>query len=223
MFCTNCGIKFEGNFCPACGTPAGGATVAPSIQEPDLSPEEKEEQLASDWPQGLTEEGMYALYEAYRKDWEGFACDLSINLGISKEHSIAIVKKYMAQTPLPSGWGRLHKDKFPTNFPRHRMVFAEERAHFRGEKSQKEIAREQREAQRARIEENKRNGIPMCPKCNSTALQADSGKKFSLSKAVLGDTLLGAGGIAMGINGGNKKKIDVVCLNCGHRWTLKSK
>lgn len=28
MFCTNCGAEFEGNFCPACGTPAVGSPLA---------------------------------------------------------------------------------------------------------------------------------------------------------------------------------------------------
>lgn len=223
MFCTNCGTKFEGNFCPICGTPAAGVAAPLFSQTPELSPEEQEEAMASDWPQGLTEEGMQELYKSYRKDESSFACDLALNFNLSPKHATAIARKYMSTHPLPSSMAWLTAKNYPTALSKHRMPSEADFAHFRGEKSRKDIAREQWEAERARIEENRRNGIPMCPKCHSTALQAESGKKFSLSKAVLGDTLLGAGGIAMGIGGANKKKIDVICLNCGYRWVLKIK
>ena len=71
---------------------------------------------------------------------------------------------------------------------------------------------------KARIDENKNNGVACCPKCGSTSIQPDNGK-FHLGRAIVGDTLLGSGGAVMGLTHG--KKVPMICLNCGHRWKLK--
>ena len=123
MFCTNCGTKFEGNFCPACGTPAAGVTptpaaasvapAAPLVQMRKLSPQE-EAALADDWPEGLTEEAMQRLYKLYRKSESSFACYVAVNFRLSPEHATAIVKKYMATHPLPSAFAWLFEKGRPT-------------------------------------------------------------------------------------------------------------
>ena len=236
MFCTNCGTKFEGNFCPACGTPAAGVTptpaaasvasAAPLVQMRKLSPQE-EAALADDWPDGLTEEGMQKLYKQYRKSESSFACYLATNFRLAPEHATAIARKYMATHPMPSAFAWLVVKDHPTTLSRPYFPTEADRAHFRGERTQQEIAQErqaaEQAAERARIEENKRNGIPMCPSCKSTAIQAKDGRTFSLSQAMIGQALFGESGAAMGVNAGNRKKIEMVCLNCGRHWTMKLK
>jgi hypothetical protein len=73
-------------------------------------------------------------------------------------------------------------------------------------------------SKRQRIKENKRNGIACCPKCGSTSLA--SGKQgFGIGKAVLGANLISN---PIGLVAGNihSKRVDVTCLNCGHRWKV---
>ncbi len=67
-----------------------------------------------------------------------------------------------------------------------------------------------------RIKENKAAGVACCPKCGSTSLSANK-KGFGVGKAVAGMFLTGglAGAVAGGI-GANK--IEVTCLNCGHKF-----
>lgn len=76
-----------------------------------------------------------------------------------------------------------------------------------------------KKAAKAQIVENKMNHVPMCPKCHSTSIQADNGK-FHLGRAIVGDALL-RGGAVMGLTHG--KNVPMVCLHCGHKWTLKTK
>lgn len=66
-----------------------------------------------------------------------------------------------------------------------------------------------------KVEENKANGIVSCPKCASTSITAQK-KGFGASKAVLGAAALGGIGVAAGGIGSNK--IEITCLNCGHKW-----
>ena len=75
-----------------------------------------------------------------------------------------------------------------------------------------------KEAAKTQIQENKLNGVPMCPRCNSTSIQQNN--KFHLGRAALGDLLV-PGGAVMGLTHG--KKIPMVCLNCGYKWSLKTK
>lgn len=67
-----------------------------------------------------------------------------------------------------------------------------------------------------RIKENKAAGVACCPKCGSTSLSANK-KGFSAGKAAAGMFLTGglAGAVAGGI-GANK--VEVTCLNCGHKF-----
>lgn len=67
-----------------------------------------------------------------------------------------------------------------------------------------------------RIKDNKAAGVACCPKCGSTSLSANK-KGFSAGKAAAGIFLTGglAGAVAGGI-GANK--VEVTCLNCGHKF-----
>lgn len=67
-----------------------------------------------------------------------------------------------------------------------------------------------------RIKDNKAAGLACCPKCGSTSLSANK-KGFSAGKAAAGIFLTGglAGAVAGGI-GANK--VEVTCLNCGHKF-----
>ncbi len=230
MFCTNCGTKFEGNFCPTCGTPAAGAaptTAAASVAQARNSSPQEEEQLTDDWPAGLTEEGMQELYKFYRKSENAFACYLAANFSLAPEHATAIARKYIATHPLPSALAWLKVKDTPTALSRPYFPTEVDNAHFRGERSRQEIAQERQAAEQAaehaRIEENKRSGIPMCPRCKSTAIQTRDGRTFSLSEAMIGQALFGESGAVMGVGAGNRNKIEMVCLNCGRHWTLKLK
>lgn len=68
-----------------------------------------------------------------------------------------------------------------------------------------------------RIKENKAAGVACCPKCGSTSL-ASSKKGFSAGKAAAGVLL--AGGLAGAVAGGlGANKVEVTCLNCGHKFS----
>lgn len=80
---------------------------------------------------------------------------------------------------------------------------------------------ETREAQIARnIEENNKRDEyekdhPSCPVCGSTALSANK-KGFGLGKAAVGGLALGGIGLLGGFIG--SRKVEITCLNCGHRF-----
>lgn len=88
-----------------------------------------------------------------------------------------------------------------------------------------ETAKEKREEKKAekqelkeRIKQMDKEGIVYCPKCYSTQVTANK-KGFSLGKAAAG-TLI-AGGPLLGAIG--RKKIEVTCLKCGHKWKAGKK
>lgn len=68
-----------------------------------------------------------------------------------------------------------------------------------------------------RIKENQSNGVACCPKCGSTSLSANK-KGFGIGKAVVGVKMIGSLGLVAGNKGA--KKVQVTCLNCGHRWVI---
>ncbi|BDS17299.1 hypothetical protein JUM001_15330 [Clostridium perfringens] len=83
----------------------------------------------------------------------------------------------------------------------------------------KELSKRQDEKkyQKERIAQLKRDKIPYCPKCKSTALTYTN-KKLSVGRALTGGLLFGEGGAVLG--GLSSKKGYVKCLNCGHKWKL---
>ena len=74
---------------------------------------------------------------------------------------------------------------------------------------------DKKEEIKKKVEENKTNGIVSCPKCASTSITAQK-KGFGTGKAVLGATTIGALGVVAGGIGSNK--VEITCLNCGHKW-----
>lgn len=63
----------------------------------------------------------------------------------------------------------------------------------------------------------KAQGIPYCPKCYSTSLTT-ADKKLSIGRAAVGGALLGGTGAILG--GLTSKKVELLCMNCGHRFKL---
>lgn len=59
-----------------------------------------------------------------------------------------------------------------------------------------------------------------CPRCGSTQIEGSS-KGFGIGKAVIGGVLLGPVGLLGGLIG--RKKVMVVCLQCGNRWEPRYK
>lgn len=66
-----------------------------------------------------------------------------------------------------------------------------------------------------RIKENRAAGVACCPKCGSTSLSANK-KGFSLGNAAAGAFVAGPVGLVGGTLGANK--LEVTCLNCGHKF-----
>lgn len=55
-----------------------------------------------------------------------------------------------------------------------------------------------------------------CPKCNTTQVTS-SRKGFGVKRALAGAVLVGPLGLLAGATG--RKKIELSCLKCGHRWS----
>lgn len=83
----------------------------------------------------------------------------------------------------------------------------------------KELSKRQAEKQyeKERLEQLKRDKIPYCPKCKSTALTYQN-KKLSIGRALTGAFIGGDNGAILG--GLSSKKGYIKCLNCGHKWKL---
>lgn len=66
-----------------------------------------------------------------------------------------------------------------------------------------------------RIKDAKAAGVACCPKCGSTSLSGNK-KGFGVGKAAVGMVAVGpAGALAGGIG---SRKVEVTCLNCGHKF-----
>lgn len=62
-----------------------------------------------------------------------------------------------------------------------------------------------------------------CPKCGSTnanALGTSNKKGYNVGKAATGAVLTGGLSLLVGF-GKNKKKYEVFCADCGHRYRVK--
>lgn len=79
---------------------------------------------------------------------------------------------------------------------------------------------EQKQKDKERLADLKKQGIPYCPKCNSTSLTTTN-KKLSIGRAVVGGSLFGGAGAVLG--GLTSKKIELVCMNCGHKFKPSKK
>lgn len=75
--------------------------------------------------------------------------------------------------------------------------------------------RSKRVQAKERIAQNRASGTACCPKCGSTSLSANK-RGFSLGKAAAGALVVGPVGLVGGTLGSNK--LEVTCLNCGHKF-----
>lgn len=57
---------------------------------------------------------------------------------------------------------------------------------------------------------------PHCPKCGSTSITAAK-KGFGVGKALAGAVVTGGVGLLAGFIGSGK--VELICMNCGHKWT----
>lgn len=74
-----------------------------------------------------------------------------------------------------------------------------------------------KQAEKARVEQLKKDKIPFCPKCHSTSITYQD-KKLSIGRAIAGGAVAGGAGAVLG--GLTSKKGKLKCLNCGHEWKL---
>lgn len=75
----------------------------------------------------------------------------------------------------------------------------------------------EKQAEKARVEQMKKDKIPFCPKCHSTSLTYQD-KKLSIGRAIVGGAIAGGAGAILG--GTTSKKGNLKCLNCGHTWKI---
>lgn len=85
----------------------------------------------------------------------------------------------------------------------------------RESKEQIENRVKDKQEEKERLTKLEKQGIPYCPKCHSTSIST-ANKKLSLGRAAVGGALLGGTGAVLG--GLTSKKIDLVCMNCGHKF-----
>lgn len=75
----------------------------------------------------------------------------------------------------------------------------------------------EKQAEKARVEQLKKDKIPYCPKCHSTSITYQN-KRLSVGRAVVGGAI--AGGVGAVLGGTTSKKGKLKCLNCGHEWKI---
>ena len=74
-----------------------------------------------------------------------------------------------------------------------------------------------KQAEKAKVEQMKKDKIPFCPKCHSTSITYKD-KKLSVGRAVVGGAIAGGAGAILG--GLTSKGGKLKCLNCGHEWKI---
>lgn len=200
MFCTKCGQKFEGRFCPNCGTPAE------QTAQQDLS--------------------IPTLKKPHYVDFGGESIDVNkvirmYGFGIRKIGAYTYISEKTG-VPVPS------VKQILDPIIQHHQSAGETVGLLDGAKAQMSLeipeSREKPLTKHQRINENKKNGVACCPKCGSASLSANK-KGFSFVKGAIGGGLgavVAPVGIVMGLGAGNigSKKLYVTCLSCGHRWKL---
>lgn len=82
-------------------------------------------------------------------------------------------------------------------------------------KKQVVIKAEQNKEEKERLLKLQKEGVPYCPKCKSISLTTTN-KKLSVGRAVVGGALLGGTGAVLG--GLTSKKVELLCMNCGHKF-----
>lgn len=88
------------------------------------------------------------------------------------------------------------------------------------QQSQKNAKENLKQKEKQKEKELKESGKLYCPKCLSTQIQAGE-KGFRTGKAIAGRLIAGPIGLLAGNFG--SKKVELICLECGHRWEPKKK
>lgn len=88
-------------------------------------------------------------------------------------------------------------------------------------KEQASVKLEEKTKVKDKLKEYDKEGIPYCPKCNSTSIQyVERRKKLSVGRALVGGALLGGTGAVLGGLTSKKIKGNLKCLKCGHEWKI---
>lgn len=75
--------------------------------------------------------------------------------------------------------------------------------------------------EKERIKQMDAEGVPYCPKCQSTSVQfLDRHKKLSIGRAIVGSAF-GPAGTVIGAVTSKKHNGVMKCLKCGNEWKLK--
>ena len=212
MFCTNCGTKFEGNFCPKCGT------AAASVDEAAPAPETSAPPVPS----------VNETHEYYDK--EGDLIDLSTIYGVYKDRSgmlgffrkctdydsetIGKALDYIIDNVEPKEYdffGTLRM-KRQIEAPIETIVKREIEADPQMQVQKAQLA-ELRTANR--LQRQQMNAQAKCPRCGCTSLSGNK-KGFGIGKAVLGAAVVGPIGLVAGNLGA--KKVRVTCMRCGKQF-----
>ena len=223
MICPNCNMEFEGTVCPLCGQAVPEADKA-SVPSPPQGPKRAGRSVLGKVLNFLLI-SLIVIWTLFVSLMAAYASrenpDFSHVLWIIAWLPAAFYMAFRFLLPAISRQQLKMRGIDPSTVKE--PVKEMDRFHREQRKQQEAEAWRQEQARRQRLADNRANGIPMCPRCKSTAIQARDGRTFSLSQAMIGQALFGESGAAMGVNAGNRKKIEMVCLNCGRHWTMKLK
>ena len=201
MFCTNCGTKFEGNFCPKCGHPANEeqAVSAPAQSHDYYDKEGDLIDLATIYGVYKDRSGMAGFFRKctdYDSETIGKALDYIESNITPKEYSMIDTMKMKRQIEAPIEKLDKRRTQNDPTFKVHLAQLAE--------------------LQKAnKMQKKEMDAQARCPRCGSTSLSANK-KGFGIGKAVLGASVAGPFGLVAGNLGA--KKIRVTCLNCGKQF-----
>lgn len=217
MFCTNCGAKFEGRFCPNCGTP---------VAEPNETQEVDESSTALE---GETEELM--VYDGTQELFDAAGIQINLQQIYTVYKNEAGVRKYL--------------DKYTEYEPEEiNSIVSYMLSHLTPDEInmikrgalQLKIESKVDSFRKAQSEENKKNGI-VCPNCHGTNVQVsleqagfkNKKKKNSIVRGMArGTMILSTGGLwALTPKADGKEKSKAilktfaVCQDCGNSWEIK--
>ena len=214
MFCTNCGTEFEGNFCPNCGRVAAAPAPPELLADPPLTCCGNYKVMCGTLE--IKPESVVITHDYIIKK----TCE---ELPYSQLKKIQFQKAVLGENGFirfyPAVPALRGKEFYEVTFGMvdNKLVeIAEilsdvlqikaERKSFTRQEEYQEALHEVkarvapgRTAAQDRKKENQAQGVACCPKCGSASIQQDH----------------------LGLSYG--KKVPLLCLNCGHKWSLKTK
>ena len=234
MFCTHCATEFEGNFCPNCGRAAAAPAPPELLADPPLTCCGSYQVLG-----GILEVGFDYISIRRRYLTRNFQQEIPLSRIIGVQFvNATFTENGFLHFIVPENRGQTignarqaDRDPFSVVFNArsgalrlvaqdvaqvcearasiqdYRQVRAEQTV--RAEQLRRETAHAWHEVKRNvapnrtaaqdRKKENQAQGVACCPKCGSASIQQDH----------------------LGLPYG--KKVPLLCLNCGYKWTLKTK